>query len=132
MPLELHTNVEVSKQVNNLVFYDQSTITVISGRYTFCRYTISVKNMSMLKKLYVFRFFFFKQSEEVGKTKTENLFSNICFVKSIQKTDHFANVKQKSLYKHQTSIFKPLVPSILPLFRERIRLGHADIVDHSV
>ena len=56
----------------------------------------------------------------------------ICFVKSIQKTNHFANVKQKSMYKHQTSIFKPLVPSILPLFRDRIRLGHADIVDHSI
>ena len=35
--------------VSNLVFHAQSTITVISGRYTICRYTISVKNMSMLK-----------------------------------------------------------------------------------
>ena len=26
----------------------------------------------------------------------------ICFVKSIQKSNHFANVKQKSMYKHQT------------------------------
>ena len=34
---------------SNLVFYAQSTITVISGIYKFCRYTISVKNMSMLK-----------------------------------------------------------------------------------
>ena len=32
-----------------MAFYAQSTITVISGRYTFCRYTISVTNMSMLK-----------------------------------------------------------------------------------
>ena len=30
------------------------------------------------------------------------------------------------MYKNQTSIFKPLVPSVLPLFRERIRLGHAE------
>ena len=38
------------------MFYDQSTITVISGRYTFFRYTISVKNMSMLKTyMYSFR-----------------------------------------------------------------------------
>ena len=34
---------------SNLVLYAQSTITVISGRYTFCRYTITVKNRSMLK-----------------------------------------------------------------------------------
>jgi len=26
----------------------------------------------------------------------------ICFVKSIQKTNHFTNVKQKSMYKNQT------------------------------
>ena len=37
---------ESSKWVSNLVFYAQSTITAISGRYTFCWYTISVKNMS--------------------------------------------------------------------------------------
>ena len=70
----------------------------------------------------------------MDKTQTENLFSNIyiCFVKSVQKTNHSANVKQKSMYKHQTYIFKPLVPSILSPFRERVRLGHADIADHSV
>ena len=32
-----------------MVFYAQSTVTVISGSYTFCRYTITVKNMYMLK-----------------------------------------------------------------------------------
>ena len=39
----------LNKQVSNLVFYAQSTIMVISGCYTFCRYAVSVKNMSMLK-----------------------------------------------------------------------------------
>ena len=39
----------------------------------------------------------------MGKTQTET-FSQIyiCFVKSIQKTNHFANVKLKSMHKHQT------------------------------
>ena len=74
----------------------------------------------------------------MGKTQTQNLFSNIyiyiCFLKSILKTSQFANIKQKSMYKNQTSVFKVklLVPSILPLLRKRIRLGHAGIVDHSV
>ena len=35
-------------------------------------------------------------------------------------------------YKHQLQIFEELVPSILPLLKEHIRLGHAGIVDHSV
>ena len=116
-----------------MVFYAQSTIMVISERYTFCRYTIYVKNMSMLKNLHIFRWFFLNSRKKWVKHKLKTLSQiYICFVKSIQKTKHFANVKQKSMYKHQTSIFKPLVPSIIPLFRERIRLGHADIVDHSV
>ena len=29
------------------------------------------------------------------------------------------------IYKHQTQIFEELVPSILPLLKEHIRLGHA-------
>ena len=44
-----------------LVFYAQSVITVISGPYTFCRYTISVKKYVHVKNLYIFRYFF-KQS----------------------------------------------------------------------
>ena len=36
------------------------------------------------------------------------------------------------IHKHQTQIFEELVPSILPLLKEHIRLGHAGIVDHSV
>ena len=96
------------------------------------QYTISVKNMSMLK-IYMYSDDFFFLIVVRSKPQTENLSQiYICFIKSIQKTNHFPNVKQKSTYKHQTSIFKPLVPSVLPLFRERIRLGHADIVDHSV
>ena len=34
--------------------------------------------------------------------------------------------------KHQTSVFEESVPSILPAFRECIRLGHAGIINHSV
>ena len=36
------------------------------------------------------------------------------------------------IYKHQTQIFKELVPSLIPLLKEHIRLWHADTVDHSV
>ena len=49
-------------------------------------------------------------------------------VKSIYTINHFTNIK----HKHQTPIFKELVPSILPLLKEHIRLGHAGIVDHSI
>ena len=35
------------------------------------------------------------------------------------------------LHKHQTQFFEELVPSILPLLKERIRLGHAGIGNHS-
>ena len=34
--------------------------------------------------------------------------------------------------KHQNQIFEELIPSILPLLKEYIRLGHAGIADHSV
>ena len=60
---------------SNLVFYAKSTFTVIPGRYTFCRYTIIVKNMYMLN-IGIYSDFY-KQSEEVCKAQTENLFSNI-------------------------------------------------------
>ena len=36
------------------------------------------------------------------------------------------------IHKHQTQIFEELVPSVLPLLKEHIRLGHAGIVDHSI
>ena len=50
-------------------------------------------------------------------------------VKSIYKTNHKS--KHYNIHKHQTQIFEELVPSILPLLNEHIRLGHAGIVDHS-
>ena len=51
------------------------------------------------------------------------------FVKSIYKTNRFANMKHT-----QTSdtFLEVLVPSVLPLLKEHIRLGHAGIIDHSV
>ena len=49
------------------------------------------------------------------------------------------NLQNQSLRKHKTYIqehqtnkFEELIPSILPLLKEHIRLGHAGIVDHSV
>ena len=49
------------QQVSNFVFYAQSTITDISGRYTFCQYTIIVKNVHV--KTYVYSdLFIFKQT----------------------------------------------------------------------
>ena len=43
-------------EVSNLAFYAQSTITVISGRYTFCRYTS--KNNSVNKHCKICNFLF--------------------------------------------------------------------------
>ena len=66
------------------------------------------------------------------QTHISKLFSHIYqpSVKSVYKTNHFTN--KTYIHKHQTQIFKDLVPSILPLLKEHIRLGHAGIVDHSV
>ena len=36
------------------------------------------------------------------------------------------------IHKHQTQIFKELVPSILLLLKGHVRLGHAGIVNHSI
>ena len=46
----------------------------------------------------------------------------------------YTNTQQNKTYKHkhQTQIFEELVPSILPLLKEHINLGHAGIVDNSV
>ena len=41
--------------------------------------------------------------------------------------------KQKqNTHKHQTHIFEDLVPSVLPLLKEYIRLGQAGITDQSI
>ena len=45
------------KRRSKFVFYAQSTITVISGRYTFCHYTIDIKNMYVLRLICIYRFF---------------------------------------------------------------------------
>ena len=62
------------------------------------------------------------------------LFSHIYIykpsVKSIYKTSHFTNIKHT--YTNIRHKFSKLVPSILPLLKEHIRLGHAGIVGHSV
>ena len=50
-------------------------------------------------------------------------------VKSIYKTNHFTNIKHTHT---KTQIFEELVPLILPLLKEHVRLGHAGIADHSV
>ena len=36
------------------------------------------------------------------------------------------------IHKHQTQFFEELDPSIIPLLKEHIRLGHAGIINHSV
>ena len=51
-------------------------------------------------------------------------------VKSIYKTNHFANIQHTHTNIRQ--IFEELVPSILPLLKEHIKLGHAGVTDHSV
>ena len=59
---------------------------------------------------------------------SSKLFSHIYqpSVKSIYKTNHFANIK------HTYTNIEELVPSVLPLLKEHIRLGHAGIVNHSI
>ena len=39
---------------------------------------------------------------------------------------------KQNIHKHQTQIFEELVPSVSPLLKKHIGLGHAGIVDHSV
>ena len=41
------------------------------------------------------------------------------------------DIKQ-NIHKHWNEIFEELVPSVSPLLKKHIRLGHAGIVDHSV
>ena len=62
------------------------------------------------------------------------LFSHIYqpSVKSLYKTDHFANIKHTWIYTNIRQKKSELVPSVLPLLKEHIRVGHAGIVDHSV
>ena len=59
------------------------------------------------------------------------LFSHMYQPSVIYKTNHFANVKR--MYTNiRHKFFEVLVPSVLPLLKEHIRLGHAGIIDHSV
>ena len=51
-------------------------------------------------------------------------------VKSVYKTSHFANIKHT--YTNIRHKFLKSVPSILPLLKEHIRLGHAGIINHSI
>ena len=39
---------------------------------------------------------------------------------------------QQNIHKHRTQIFKELVPSVSPLLKKHIRLGHAGIMEHSI
>ena len=41
------------------------------------------------------------------------------------------DIKQ-NIHKHRTKNFQELVPSVSPLLKKHIRLGHAGIVDHYV
>ena len=61
------------------------------------------------------------------------LFSHIYqpSVKSVYKTNHFANIKH-TYTNTRHKIFEVLVPSVLPLLKGHIKLGHAVAVDHFV
>ena len=41
------------------------------------------------------------------------------------------DIKQ-NIHKHRNKIFEELVPSVSPLLKKHIRLGHAGNVDHYV
>ena len=81
-----------------LVFYAQSTIMVISGRYTFCRYTIIVKKYVHVKNFTCIQIFF--KSLEVGKTQTENLFSNIIYALSSQSRKPIISLRKRKTEIH--------------------------------
>ena len=55
-------------------------------------------------------------------------YSEVDAKKQIPYTDIKRN---KHVHKHLTQMFEELVPSVLPLITEHIRLGHAGIVHHS-
>ena len=48
------------------------------------------------------------------------------------KISHDTNLHKTKVHKHRTQNFEELVPSVSPLLKKHIRLGHAGIVDHSV
>ena len=48
------------------------------------------------------------------------------------KISHDTNLQKTKHTKIGHKIFEELVPSVSPLLKKRIRLGHADIVDPSV
>ena len=39
---------------------------------------------------------------------------------------------KQNIHKHGHKIFEELIPSVSPLSKKHTRLGHSDIVDHSV
>ena len=48
------------------------------------------------------------------------------------KISHDTNLHKTKIHQHRTQNFEELVPSVSPLLKKHIRLGHAGIVDHSV
>ena len=48
------------------------------------------------------------------------------------KSRHDTNLHKTKTYTNIGNIFEELVPSVSPLLKKHIRLGHAGIVDHSV
>ena len=49
-----------------------------------------------------------------------------------QKSDMTQIYIKQNIHKHRTQNFEELVPSVSPLLKKHIRLGHAGIVDHYV
>ena len=62
-----------------------------------------------------------KQEDQAEETRQE-----------IGKGNQMTALRFQTGGQHQTQIFEELVPSILPLLKENIILGHDGITDHSV
>ena len=62
------------------------------------------------------------------------LFSHIYISTLCQVSLQNQSLRKHKAYinNHQTKNIEELVPSILPLLKEHIRLGHGGIIDHSV
>ena len=61
----------------------------------------------------------------ISKLFSHNYISTVCQVKPQNQSLR----KHKTyIYKHQTQIFEELVPLMLPLLKEHIRLGHAGYI----
>ena len=65
----------------------------------------------------------------ISKLFSYNYISTVC---QVNPQNQSLRKHKTYIYKHQTQIFEELVPSILPLLKEHIRLGHAGYITSAI